>query len=62
MSRNVKYVNLEFGGIINPLLANIPFIYLRKHQKIFSFLKFSGSIENEYWPEPGLVGHKFCAE
>ena len=35
----------------------------QKHQKTFRFLKFSGSIENEYWPETGLVnGHKCCAE
>ena len=62
MSRNVKYINLEFDDIINPLQANIPFIYPWKHQKISSFLKFWESIENEYWPETGLVRHKFCAE
>ena len=49
--------------IKNPLLVNIPFPYPWKHEKIFSFLKFSGSIEDEYWPETGLVsGHKCCAE
>ena len=58
-----RYVNLEFDGIKNPLLAEIPILYLWKHQKFFSFLKFSGSMKNKYWSETGLVSwHKCCAE
>ena len=63
MSRNGKYVNLEFYYIKNPLLVIIPFLYPRKHLKNFSFLKFLASIENEYWPGKDLVSrHECCAE
>ena len=33
---------------INALWDFVPFLYPRKHQKIFGFLKFSGGIEMVY--------------